>query len=268
MRIRQVKPEFFLDDSLASSCTRDARLLFIGLWTLADREGRLEDRPAKIKAQIFPFDDDISVSEMVSFIDQLAAEGCISRYEVDGKRLLWIRNFLKHQHCHHKEQPSQLPPIKEDNKKPRASLGQAPDLPPTSPSASTSTSTSTYGLRHTASGRAASQPPRAKKGLRASQRTGAPGLFEISESLKEWASKACPNLCIDEETEKFLDHHRAVGSSFRDWDAAWRKWMRNAAEWGHARVNGAKTKKSDIYDKLNRMIEECESEDAKKPTGR
>lgn len=48
-RIRQVKPEFYLDDELAQ-CSRDARLLFPGLWILADRAGRLENRPAKIKA--------------------------------------------------------------------------------------------------------------------------------------------------------------------------------------------------------------------------
>jgi len=49
-RIRQIKPEFYLDDELAQ-CSRDARLLFPGLWILADRAGRLECRPAKIKAQ-------------------------------------------------------------------------------------------------------------------------------------------------------------------------------------------------------------------------
>lgn len=42
----------------------EARLLFIGLWTLADREGRLENRPKKIKMSLFPAND-INVAEQL-----------------------------------------------------------------------------------------------------------------------------------------------------------------------------------------------------------
>ena len=55
-RIRTIKPEFFLDDELAE-LPMVARMLFVGLWTIADCEGRMEDRPKRIKAQILPFDD-------------------------------------------------------------------------------------------------------------------------------------------------------------------------------------------------------------------
>jgi len=44
MRIRTVKPEFFADDDVAD-LSLSARLLFVGLLLVADREGRLEDRP-------------------------------------------------------------------------------------------------------------------------------------------------------------------------------------------------------------------------------
>jgi hypothetical protein len=47
-RTRQIKPGFFKNDELAE-LPIEARLLFAGLWTIADREGRLEDRPKKIK---------------------------------------------------------------------------------------------------------------------------------------------------------------------------------------------------------------------------
>ncbi len=184
MRIRQIKPEFYLDDELAEHCSRDARLLFPGLWMIADREGRLEDRPGKIKAQVFPYDDDIGIKEIVGLIDQLEHGGFVIRYEVAGRRLLWIRSFSKHQHCHTREQASQLPDPPKDTKKPGASPVQGNALPATGPvkdqqnsdlrsdtgsvkqtqtsemghltekpGASPSASTSTYGLRHTASGR-------------------------------------------------------------------------------------------------------------------
>jgi len=107
-RIRQIKPEFYLDDELAQ-CSRDARLLFPGLWILADRAGRLEYRPAKIKAQVFPYDDDIDAAKTRELLEQLASRRFILIYEVGGRSYIQIRTFEKHQHCHRNEQPSQIP---------------------------------------------------------------------------------------------------------------------------------------------------------------
>ena len=53
-RAKNIKPGFFTNEQLAE-CSFAARLLFVGLWTLADREGRLEDRPRRIRAQVFPY---------------------------------------------------------------------------------------------------------------------------------------------------------------------------------------------------------------------
>ena len=44
MRARNIKPGFFKNDALAE-LDFAGRLLFIGLWGIADRAGRLEDRP-------------------------------------------------------------------------------------------------------------------------------------------------------------------------------------------------------------------------------
>lgn len=106
-RIREVKPEIFLDEQLAE-VSHAARFLFVGLWTLADREGRLEDRPARIKAQIFPYGSE----DCDALLDELAnhAGAFVQRYEVDGRRLLAVRSFKKHQRPHPKETPSKIPP--------------------------------------------------------------------------------------------------------------------------------------------------------------
>ena len=37
-----------------------------------------------------------------------------------------------------------------------------------------------------------------------------------------------PKLRLRDELEKFADHHKAKGSKFADWDAAFRTWCRNA----------------------------------------
>ena len=103
-RIRTIKPQFFMNDELGALYPLD-RLLFIGLWTMADREGRLEERPAKIKAAILPYDN----HNVERAIDRLEQKGFIERYEAEGKRYIEITNFTKHQYPNSKEPPSTIP---------------------------------------------------------------------------------------------------------------------------------------------------------------
>ncbi len=83
----------------------EARLLFIGLWTLADREGRLENRPKKIKMSLFPADN-INVAEQLENISKF---GFIELYNADGTDVIHIVNFVKHQTPHGLEKDSELP---------------------------------------------------------------------------------------------------------------------------------------------------------------
>lgn len=116
-RGRDIKPGFFDSDELAE-VSRDHRLLFIALWTVADREGRIEDRPSRLKVHSFPLDADMTPERISSMIDDLAeARGkFVRRYEVSGMRCIVIGNFKKHQHIHPKEKASELPeppPVRE-----------------------------------------------------------------------------------------------------------------------------------------------------------
>lgn len=103
-RIRSIKPEFFMHEDLAE-LSPVHRLLFIGLWTLADREGRLEDRPRRIKAGLFPWDD----LDVEGMLEDLAAGGFLVRYEADGMRCIAIPTFARHQRPHVREAASELP---------------------------------------------------------------------------------------------------------------------------------------------------------------
>jgi len=60
--------------------------------------------------------------------------------------------------------------------------------------------------------------------------TPAPDEFEITDEMIEWLEKNEIFVELAYETEMFLDHHRAIGSEFADWTAAWRIWMRKAKE--------------------------------------
>lgn len=103
-RSRNIKPGFFKNEILAE-CKPLARLLFAGLWCLADRAGRLEDRPKRIRAEVLPYEDG-SVDDM---LDELQSAGFILRYQVGGQRFIQVMNFDKHQNPHCKEQESTIP---------------------------------------------------------------------------------------------------------------------------------------------------------------
>lgn len=105
-RIRSIKPSFFLDEDLARYSTVH-RLLFIGLWTLADKKGRLKDSPARIRAALFPYEE-IDVEVILKDLSN-DKEKFISRYIVSDIKYIQIKNFCKHQRPHHTEKESEIP---------------------------------------------------------------------------------------------------------------------------------------------------------------
>ena len=103
-RIRSIKPEFFVHEDITRLSALH-RILFIGLWTQADREGRLEDRPRRLKVQVLPFDD-CDIDAMLADLDR---EGFIHRYQVSGMLFIAIPSFLDHQRPRPDEPPSVIP---------------------------------------------------------------------------------------------------------------------------------------------------------------
>ena len=103
-RTRLIKPGFFSNDVLAE-CEPLARLLFAGLWTIVDRNGRTIYRPARIKAQVLPYD----ACDIEALMRQLADRGFVQVYAVDGTAYLSVTGFSKHQNPHAKEASEDLP---------------------------------------------------------------------------------------------------------------------------------------------------------------
>jgi hypothetical protein len=111
MRSRNIKPGFFKNEELADIHGPWGRLLFAGLWCLADREGRLEDRPRRIKAEILPYDEKMPpVDEIVNALEE---KGFIHRYAVDNQKLIQINKFSIHQKPHNTERQSLFPAMGE-----------------------------------------------------------------------------------------------------------------------------------------------------------
>ena len=103
-RLRTIKPGFFVDEELGD-CQPLARILFAALWTIADLEGRLEDRPRRIKVECLPYDD----CDADQLLGELATHDFIIRYTVDGKHFIAIPTWHKHQRPHPREAASIFP---------------------------------------------------------------------------------------------------------------------------------------------------------------
>lgn len=119
-RVRLLDPGFFTNEQLVE-LPFEYRLLFAGLWTLADREGRLEDRPKRIRMALFPCDN----VDCDAGIQALHDAGLVLRYSVEGVAYIAILAFAKHQKPHPRETSSVIPaPEGQPKVSPRQTQGE------------------------------------------------------------------------------------------------------------------------------------------------
>lgn len=234
-RARMIKPAFFTNEELPD-LDAHTRLLFIGLWTIADREGRLEDRPRKINAELFPYEH-LDIDGMLS---NLGRKGFIHRYTVDEIRYIQVVNFLKHQRPHHNESESNIPEPPQDfprskglaTKDESASAlnidaltlnidaldgeepAQAPEPAPTDPKNAAPKDDSV----NKRSGKT-SKPRKAPL-------TFCPETFPLEDRhYKYGAEKGLTRAEVERETEKFLNWHTAKQTQYGDWYKTWQNWI-------------------------------------------
>lgn len=125
-RIRTVKPDFFRHELLQELEQNNPKmkpmLVFEGLWTCCDKEGRFEWKPRNLKLDILPFVQ----FDMEKTLELLRQSELVTRYEVDGRQYGSIPTFKDHQRISGKEKeaPSRFP---EPN---RGSTGEAPEKHP------------------------------------------------------------------------------------------------------------------------------------------
>ncbi len=93
-RIRTIKPEFPQSESVGR-LTRDARLLFIQLWTLCDDSGRARAASRMLASLLYPYDA-LPTESIDQWLSELEREQCIERYVVDGSTYLQVVNWKSH----------------------------------------------------------------------------------------------------------------------------------------------------------------------------
>jgi hypothetical protein len=204
-RIRTVKPDYWGDPKTAR-LSLPARLLFIGLLTEADDEGRFLASGKKLAGSLFPNDEDVTPKKVTGWLVELEQVGFVRRYTSDGVEYAHIPAFNAHQRISHPT-PSRLPnPEDCPNLSGNDPELFAPDL----------------GTGNTEQGRGS-----------ALCATRVPIPFEVDDSMVEWAQREMPGFDWDAETKKFVDYWRAKSgrdATKLDWPATWRNWMRRSQE--------------------------------------
>lgn len=94
-RIRSIKPEIW-EDERVGELSHGARLLYVGLITMADDEGRLRALPASILGHVFPYDQD-APRKLDAWLGEVVDSGMVVRYQDGGKPYLAFRHWARHQ---------------------------------------------------------------------------------------------------------------------------------------------------------------------------
>lgn len=217
-RSRNIKPGFFTNDELAELPAL-TRLLFIGLWTLVDRDGRIEDRPKKIKAECMPYDD----MDADAALQALHDSGFILRYVSGGIRCIQVQNWHKHQNPHIKELASTLPAP--DQHQTSTVPGQCKAQPQPEPARLIPDSLPL--IPDSLDSPPASRVPPADAGRKPRAVRRCPDDFS-ADPLRAWAAAEAPRADFDRELAKFRDH--TFVRSISDWPAAFRNWLRRASD--------------------------------------
>jgi len=220
-RARNIKPGFYKNEDLAE-CSVWARFIFPGLWMLADREGRLEDRPKRIKAELLPFDG----NDVDKLLAELEERGFIVRYHNEEGKFIQISKFNEHQSPHYSEKASVIkPPQLRENGRTISKENSA-----STPEKSGSTPAIKEGSQPPDSlipdslipeSRLSDSPIVGKSvpRKRGSPKTPIPEGFTVSERVREWAAgKGFADL--DAHCESFIGKAKAKGYTYTDWDEA------------------------------------------------
>ena len=88
---RMIDPAFWQSEKVAE-LPFDVRLLFIGLISNADDQGRMRALPALIRTKVFPIDD-VSLEWIESGLQAIQAQAGVILYRANGKDLLQIRKW-------------------------------------------------------------------------------------------------------------------------------------------------------------------------------
>ncbi|MFO1080839.1 MAG: hypothetical protein U1E23_09465 [Reyranellaceae bacterium] len=213
-RIRTIKPEFCESESVGK-LSRNARLLFILLWTFVDDSGKSRASSRLLASRLYPYDDD-AMEEIGGWLEELELGGHIRLYEVDGAQYLDIPKWLNHQKIDHPSK-SRIPDFREDS---RALASDPETFAPHTLDLGPVPRTKDLGPSERASAPTTTPTPQPRG-------TRIPDDWTLTDDDRAFAR----DLGLDSEATAaaFADYWRAkpgAGGRKADWSATWRNWCR------------------------------------------
>lgn len=237
-RIRTVKPEFPISESMGR-IGREARLLYVNLWTAVDDEGRTRGSSRMLASLLYPYDDD-APTLIDGWLGELEREGCVRRYEVDGSTYLDLPNWLKHQRID-KPSKSRLPAFEDGSRvvaKPRED--STTDLGPWTMDQDLGPRNRIMELSAAAQPVAHAEIIEPNKSRKTKAKRPLPEAWKLSKELWEYGTSLGlgGDQVADAETRIKL-WCADSGRCSADWDAFAKKWLLNDAQ--NQRTNGHRT---------------------------
>ena len=125
-RKRMIDPGIWRSEQF-NNLARDSRLLFIGIFSNADDAGRLHGSSRFLKANIFPYDDDVNAGKVAKWREDVLNAGLALLYEHEGHEYLYLPTWLRHQRID-RPSPSSLPSYEECSTNTRRTLDEHSSL--------------------------------------------------------------------------------------------------------------------------------------------
>jgi hypothetical protein len=219
-RKRMIDPSIWTDEGMAELTPRQ-QLLYIGLFSNADDDGRLKGSAAAIRLMLPTVyagatSDEIE-GDVAGVLTQMRQ---LTRYEVEGRQYFAFRNY-RHWQSINRPNDSHLPPPPDAPGPERAPRAHDP-IKDESPNAHASLSESD-GSDHTQENR--KEKKGSEGGVRAMRATPLPDDFAVTPQMLLWARNRAPDVDVGLQTERFENYWRGNGHRKIDWEATWRNWM-------------------------------------------
>lgn len=226
MRIRTIRPEFYSSESVGFM-TWQARLVFINLWSYVEDNGVNLDNPRLFRGQCMPYDDSV-LDDIEDAFAELEQYGSIIRYELDGKRLIFIPGFEKWQNIQRPGTCHYLPPDGWDKRGRKVIPEDSGQLH----EHSCETPEDSGQLHDRSRSRSSSKKEEENKFSSSKEKTTLDAFQTSRECAHANAEiiKAFPDLDLSEAWNAFTAHHSGEIRTVTDWTRQWKGWCQRRAK--------------------------------------
>ena len=106
-RRRMIDPAIWQSEDFSKLSTL-AKLVFIGLFSIADDEGRGKAQPVFIKSNLFPYDEKMRVADIETSLSEIGKHMSTVFYSHNGNNYYALSSWMKFQRVDHPT-PSKIP---------------------------------------------------------------------------------------------------------------------------------------------------------------